>query len=132
MLGESRIRDSFFILLLVLAIGLLGISGLFLQPPEVDPRDWVGEPFQLAAAGLLVTSAIGLMARTRRSRWLVAAAGFAAAVSLAGMFAMGRWAGGDDGGGMAWLFLVLPGAAITTACGLGFFAHARHRPQSGS
>jgi hypothetical protein len=132
MLSEARIRDSSFILLLFLAVALLVVSGMCLQPPELDPRDWVGEPFQLSALGLVVTSVTGLMASSRRSRWLVAAAAFAASVSLAGMFAIGRWAGGDDGGGMAWLFFVLPGAALTTACGLGFFAHARHRPASGS
>lgn len=85
---------------------------------------WFTVPFIAASGSCAVAAVVGLCWRARRSAvfWIVGPCHTALLVPF--LFAMVQWPGGDDGPGMAWLFLIGAGSVVAFLLGAALMLHA--------
>lgn len=126
---------------LLLANGLVGLGAWWCFHKEFSPWTTRERPeclwtfYQAAIAGGIGLT--GLLVRRHWFLFLVASSAGLASLWLPWSYAMSGWPGGDDGGGLAWLFLgggacVFNSLAGLTTLGLGLWVRRKaHRPPTG-
>ncbi|MEI7767833.1 MAG: hypothetical protein WCJ97_10420 [Phycisphaerae bacterium] len=99
------------IVLLVLTgfgVGLLLSMAFGYQRPEYTFL----YPFQILGLLALTMILVGLFWRVQRSKFLFGVMIVTLGLPFAAIYALKRWPGGDDGGGMGWMLLAIPGSCL--------------------
>jgi hypothetical protein len=69
-------------------------------------------PFQILGGLALIMIILGLFWPAQRYKLLIGVVLITLGLPIAAIYAIMRWPGSDDGGGMGWIFLAIPGSGL--------------------